>query len=131
MKKIALIVFGMGALIVPAWAHHSFAAEYDDKKPVSLTGAITKVEWVNPHVRFYVDVKDDSGKVANWELEFGAPNILLRRGMGRNADKVGDLVTVDGWRAKDGSNLADARTISLPDGRKINSNGGEDGAPKQ
>jgi len=131
MNKLRLGVFGLGILVAPAWAHHSFAAEYDDTKPVTLKGTVTKVEWVNPHVRFYVDVKDGSGNVANWEFEFGAPNILLRKGMGRNAVKVGDVVTVDGWRAKDGSNLADARTIALPDGRRITSNGGEDGAPNK
>lgn len=128
MNKLGLIAFGMVALVVPALAHHSFSAEYDDKQPVTLKGTVTKVEWVNPHVRFSVEVKDESGKVTSWDFEFGAPNILLRRGMGRNTVKAGDVVTVDGYRAKDGSNLADARTISLPDGRKITS-GGDNGAP--
>jgi len=130
MNKLGFIAIGLAALVAPALAHHSFSAEYDDKKPVTVNGNVTKVDWVNPHVRFYVDTKDESGKVTTWEFEFGAPNILLRRGMGRNTMKAGDVVTVDGFRAKDGSNLADARTITLPDGRKITS-GGDDGAPNR
>ena len=130
MNKFRLIAIGLVTLVAPALAHHSFSAEYDDKKPVTLNGNVTKVDWVNPHVRFYVDVKDESGRVTTWEFEFGAPNILLRRGMGRNTMKPGDVITVDGFRAKDGSNLADARTITLPDGRKITS-GGDDNAPNR
>ena len=109
----------LGLAAVPALAHHSFAAEYDAAKPVTLTGTVTKVEWMNPHARFYIDVKDDAGKVTNWEFELGSPNGLMRRGWTRNSLKSGDVVTVDGSLAKDGSSLANARTIKLADGRKV------------
>ncbi len=111
------VVLGLAA--VPALAHHSFAAEYDAAKPITLTGTVTKVEWMNPHARFYIDVKDDSGKVTNWELELGSPNGLMRRGWTRNSMKPGDTVTVQGSLAKDGSSLANARTVKLTDGRQL------------
>ncbi|HLK46593.1 MAG TPA: DUF6152 family protein [Bryobacteraceae bacterium] len=109
----------LGLAAVPALAHHSFAAEYDAAKPVTLTGTVTKVEWMNPHARFYIDVKDDAGKVTNWEFELGSPNGLMRRGWTRNSLKPGDTVTVNGSLAKDGSSLANARTIKLADGRQV------------
>jgi len=111
------VVLGLAA--VPALAHHSFAAEYDAAKPITLTGTVTKVEWMNPHARFYIDVKDDAGKVTNWELELGSPNGLMRRGWTRNSMKPGDVVTVQGSLAKDGSSLANARTVKLTDGRNL------------
>lgn len=111
------VVLGLAA--VPALAHHSFAAEYDAAKPITLTGTVTKVEWMNPHARFYIDVKDDAGKVTNWELELGSPNGLMRRGWTRNSMKPGDTVTVQGSLAKDGSSLANARTVKLTDGRQL------------
>jgi hypothetical protein len=109
----------LGAAALPAMAHHSFAAEYDSAKPITLTGTVTKVEWMNPHARFYIDVKDETGKVTNWELELGSPNGLMRRGWTRNSLKEGDTVTVAGSLAKDGSNLANARTVKLADGRQV------------
>src|SRR5579863_4309193 len=111
------VVLGLSAL--PALAHHSFAAEYDGKKVVDLTGTVTKVEWTNPHARFYLDVKDESGKVTPWEFELGSPNGLMRQGWTRNSMKIGDLITVQGSMAKDGSNLANARTVKLSDGRRL------------
>lgn len=111
------VVLGLAA--IPALAHHSFAAEYDAAKPVTLTGTVTKVEWMNPHARFYIDVKDEGGKVTNWELELGSPNGLMRRGWTRHSMKEGDTVTVNGSLAKDGSNLANARTVKLADGKAL------------
>lgn len=113
----------------PAFAHHSFAAEYDSAKPVTLKGTVTKMEWMNPHARFYVDVKDESGNVTNWELELGSPNGLMRRGWTRNSLKPGDNVIIEGYLAKDGSKLANARNVTLADGRKIFAGSSDDGGP--
>lgn len=119
----------LAVLATPALAHHSFAAEYDVKQPITMTGTVTKVEWLNPHARFYIDVKDKDGKVINWEFELGSPNSLMRKGWTRNSLKPGDVVTVDGFRAKDGSSLGNARTINLADGRKVFAGSAENGAP--
>jgi len=112
-------------------AHHSFAAQYDRNKPATLAGAVTKIDWINPHARFFVDAKDASGKVANWEVELAAPAMLIRRGWTRNALKVGESVTVNGSLAKDGSNLLNASTVTLSDGKKIfaGSSGGDGANP--
>ena len=113
--RLAVIVAGLWLLLSagPALAHHAFAAEYDAKKPVKLTGTVTKLEWLNPHTWFYIDVKDDTGKVTNWGFEMGSPNILLRAGWTRNSMKPGDVVTVEGSRAKDGSNNANVKAVTL------------------
>jgi len=110
---------GLFLAAVPVFAHHSFAAEFDSKAPVTLKGVVTKVEWFNPHVWFYIDVKDDSGKVASWGVESGPPNMLYRNGWRKDSLKPGDTVTVDGFRAKDGTTTANARSVQLPDGRKV------------
>ena len=116
----ASLVAGL-ALLAPAGAlaHHSFAAEYDTKKPVTLKGTVTNVEWTNPHARFYLDVKDESGAVTHWNLELASPNVLSRNGWTRHSLKEGDVITVQGARAKDGSFLANARSVTLADGRKV------------
>src|SRR5580692_8860461 len=124
-------VLGMIVSAVPALAHHSFAAEYDARKPVKVSGTVTKMEWMNPHARFYVDVKDDSGKVTNWNFELGAIPTLLKQGWKRDSLKAGDQVTVEGSRNKDGSNTANARTVTLPGGRKVfGGSSGGDAAPQ-
>jgi hypothetical protein len=129
MVFLSGILLALGA--VPALAHHSFAAEYDSTKPITLKGSVTKMEWQNPHARFYVDVTDEAGKVTNWELELGSPNGLMRRGWTRNSLKPGDTVTVEGYLAKDGSKLANARNVTLGDGRKIFAGASDDGGPSK
>ena len=112
-----LILAGISSSTV--LAHHSFAAQYDRSKQATLTGPVTKIDWINPHARFFMDVKDASGKVSNWEIELAAPAMLMRRGWSRNAIKIGEPVTVNGSLAKDGSNLANATTVTLSDGKKV------------
>ena len=103
-----------------ARAHHSFGAEYDANKPLTLTGVITRVEWTNPHSHFYLDVKDAAGKVVNWKYEGYNPAVLLRVGWKKDGMlKAGDTITVFGWQARDGGNWAHAREITLADGRKL------------
>ena len=114
--SLTLAAASVACLLVgtaPVIAHHSFAAEYDASKPLKLTGTVTKIEWTNPHCFFYVDVKTDSGKVDNWAFELGNPNALLRNGWTPKSVKVGDEVTVEGTRAKDGTLLGNARTMIL------------------
>jgi hypothetical protein len=114
-----MIAGGLMIAAVPGFAHHSFSAEYDRAKSISLKGTVTKVEWMNPHARFYVDVKDDGGKVTNWEFELGSPNGLMRQGWTRNSLKPGDVITVNGSRAKDGSNLVNASNVAFEDGKRV------------
>jgi len=110
-----ILVAGVVVLLaaMPVLSHHSFYAEFDANKPVKLTGAVTKVEWENPHAWFYVDVKEDSGAVSNWGFELGSPNLLIRAGWGKNSLKVGDVVTVEASRAKNGKNIANAKVVIL------------------
>jgi hypothetical protein len=118
-KLMSMIAGGLIIAAVPGFAHHSFSAEYDRAKSISLKGTVTKVEWMNPHARFYVDVKDDAGKVTNWEFELGSPNGLMRQGWTRNSLKPGDVITVNGSRAKDGSNLVNASNVAFEDGKRV------------
>ena len=124
-----LLAAGLAAVVAPVSAHHSFAAEFDGKKVVRLVGALTKVDWSNPHTYFYLDVKDDKGKVVNWACEGGGPGAISRRGLKKGDLKLGDTLVVDGYRAKDGSNLIDARRVTLPDGRSVYGGSAGDGGP--
>jgi len=128
--RLAIFVAGVGlAAVVPLLAHHSFAAEFDASKAVRVTGTLTKIEWTNPHTYFYVDVKEDNGSVVKWSCEAGSPGALSRRGFKRGDLKLGDAIVVDGYRAKDGSRLIDARRVTLPDGRIVSGASAGDGGP--
>ena len=115
MRTSLAVVFGLGVLLAatPTRAHHSFAAEFDANVPVKVTGTITKVEWANPHVWFYLDVTDETGEVSNWAMEMGGVSGLLRRGWRRDSMKVGDVVTVDGFRARNGRDIGNAAAVVL------------------
>jgi len=123
MRKTMLLagVAGLGLVFaaMTASAHHAFIAEFDANKRVKVSGTVTKLEWTNPHAWLYVDVKDESGKVTNWGFEMGSPNTLIRQGWRRTALKEGDQITIEGYGAKDGSNIANARSVTLPDGTKV------------
>jgi len=131
---IARRLTSIGALLMlttsAIYAHHSFAAEYDSSKPVKVTGVVTRVEWTNPHIWFYVDVKDEQGKVTNWGFSAGPPGVLQRRGISRDAMKQGDVVVVEGFRARDGSNNASGGRVTFADGRSVFTASNEDRAPR-
>lgn len=121
MKSSAIYTAIVAGLLAAgsAAAHHSFSAEFDRNLPVNVTGTVTKVEWMNPHARFYIDVKDAEGKVSNWDFELASPNGLMRRGWTRNSMKIGDVVTVTGSRAKNNPLVGNASTVTLADGKKL------------
>ncbi|MGA2779952.1 MAG: DUF6152 family protein [Steroidobacteraceae bacterium] len=132
MNKFAyLAVVSLGMLAsVDCIAHHSFAAEFDGNKPVRLVGVITKIQWTNPHSYFFLDVKDSKGIVSGWTCEAGNPGALSRRGWNRGDIKLGDTLIVDGFLAKDGSHLIDARRVTLPNGRNVYGGTPGDGGPE-
>jgi hypothetical protein len=119
--SFGFVAAGLGMLLAaaPMFAHHSFAAEYDASKPITLKGTVAKVEWTNPHARFYVNVKDENGKVTQWNLELASPNVLSRQGWTRHSLSEGDVITVEGSKAKDGANMANAKTVILANGKKV------------
>jgi hypothetical protein len=129
---IALSIAGaaLGAAS-PGWAHHAFATEYDIDKPVALEGTLTKIEWINPHGWIYIDVKDKTGKLTNWAIEFGGPNALLRRGLRKTDFPVGGVVQVKGYLAKSGKPVANGTSVKLPDGRDFFTGSSGPGAPVQ
>jgi Family of unknown function (DUF6152) len=114
-KTLAVCVAAIGLLLSAGSvvAHHAFTAEFDAAKPMKVTGTVTKFEWTNPHTWFYLDIKDDDGTMANWGFEMNSPNQLLRNGWTRNTLKVGDVVSVEAFRAKDGSHVANAKVVTL------------------
>ncbi len=130
-RAVVLIAAGMAIAwcAVPVMAHHSFAAQYDRNKPITLVGPVTKVDWINPHARIFMDAKDASGNTANWEIELAAPAMLIRRGWSKSAVKVGEVVTVNASLAKDGSRLANASTVTLANGKRVFAgSSGDDGS---
>jgi hypothetical protein len=131
MMVAGLVVAVVVTIAQPVSTHHSFAAEFDANKPVSLKGAVTKLEWANPHIWVYLDVKDEKGVAVAWQCEGGPPNTLTRNGWGPNSLKTGDQVQIEGVLAKDGSKTCNARMVKLPDGRTVfaGSSGGDNPPP--
>ena len=131
--KLAVVMAAMGLVLtaVPVRAHHAFVAEFDAKKPVKLRGTVTKMEWINPHAWIHIDVKDADGKVTSWMVEGGTPNTLFRRGFTKDSLMPGTEIVVDGYQAKDGSNRANGRDITFPDGRKLFLGASSQDAPYQ
>ena len=122
IRTAGVLVFaGIGLVLgaATALAHHAFSAEFDASKPVKLRGKVTKVEWINPHAWIHIDVEDSNGKVISWMVEAGTPNTLFRRGFSKNSLPLGTEIVVDGYQAKDGSNRANGRDLTFPDGRKL------------
>jgi hypothetical protein len=122
MKLKLLLVAVFLSIGIPVNAHHSFSAVFDATSPVQVSGAVTKVEWMNPHAWFYVDVESEDGNVVNWAFELGSPNGLRRRGWSRDTVKVDDVISVSGYRARDGSNRGNVASIRLADGREMTGN---------
>jgi Family of unknown function (DUF6152) len=125
-RFLSTMVFLGFAICLPLVAHHSFSAEYDASKPVKVTGVVTKVEWLNPHIWFYVDEKDANGNVTHWAFSGGAPGQLMRRGIMKDVIQPGMTVVVEGFRAKDGSNNANGSKVTFPDGRMVFTASGEE-----
>ena len=131
MKRFMIGAGLIAAMALRVDAHHSFAAEFDANKPVKLTGAVTKLEWMNPHIWVYLDVKDPQGNAQPWQCEGGAPNTLTRNGWSKDSLRFGDPITIEGFLAKDGSKTCNIRVATLPDGRSVfaGSSGGDNPPP--
>jgi hypothetical protein len=116
LTLLVALAFGAAA---PVEAHHSFSAEFDRDRPITLTGTVTKLEWTNPHARIYLDVQDETGNTVNWDFELGPPNGLMRQGWHRNSLRQGHVVTINGFLSKEELHVANARSVHLPDGRQV------------
>jgi hypothetical protein len=128
-RRLSFVALALIAVGLPAFAHHSFSAEYDKDQPITLKGTLTKIEWTNPHGWVYLDVKADDGKVTNWAVEFGAPNTLLRRGMRKSDFPTGVELLVKGYRAKSGSPTINGTSVTFPDGRNLFTGSSNPNAP--
>lgn len=131
MKKNSSLILPLALAASPGFlgevfAHHSFVGQFDPAQLVTMAGSVTELEWTNPHAFFYLDVEDEEGNVTNWAFELGSPNTLIRYQWGRDTMQVGDRITVEGYLARDGSNLANAKTVTFPDGRVVNAGSSAD-----
>ena len=129
--SMSVAIFGCLLTAIPVVAHHAFAAEYDGKKPVTLRGVVSKMEWINPHVWIHLDVKNADGTPTKWMIEGGAPNALIRRGFNRNSLLLGTELIVEGFMAKDGTKFANGRDITFTDGKKLFMGSSGTGAPDE
>jgi len=129
-RLVALVGSFVTLAALPVGAHHSFAAEYDSRQAVKVTGTLTKVEWTNPHIWFFIDVKDEKGTVTNWGFSGAPPGVLQRRGIVKDRLKIGDVIVVEGFRARDGSNNASGGTVTFADGRRVFTASNEDAVPQ-
>ena len=132
-NKMLLILMGavVTGAIAPAWAHHAFSAEFDDKKPLKLVGRVTKMEWINPHAWIHMDVEGEDGKMVSWMVELGPPNALLKRGWNKNSLPEGTQIVVDGYQSKDGELRLNGRDLTFPDGKKLFAGSSGTGAPDE